>query len=95
MFIKSGMDSDPYEYMGTELIDTQYGVDGMVRSRKERFHAAYVQMMIIGIVLCVVSVLPIFVSMMLFGETEGGKRSERSYLRDAGRLHGGRETCGT
>ena len=73
MFIKSGMDSDPYEYMGTELIDTQYGVDGMVRSRKERFHAAYVQMMIIGIVLCVVSVLPIFVSMMLFGETEGGK----------------------
>lgn len=40
MFIKSGMDSDKFEYMGTELIDTQYGVDGMVRSRKDRFHGA-------------------------------------------------------
>lgn len=71
MFIKSGMDLDRFEYMETELLDTEYGVDGMVKSRKERFHAAYVQMMIIGIVLCVVSVLPIFVTMAVFGETDG------------------------
>ena len=61
-----------YEYMETELIETAYGVDGMVKTRKDRFHDAYVKMMTIGIVLCVVSVLPIFITMMMVGDDKVG-----------------------
>ena len=68
LFIKSGMESDRYEYMEKELLDTEYGVDGMVRSMKERYMGAYTKMLILGIVLCVVSVLPIFFTMMTIGE---------------------------
>ena len=68
MFIKSGMDSDKYEYIEEELLDTEYGVDGMVRTKKERYMGAYTRMMIVGIVLCVVSALPIFIAMMMIGE---------------------------
>ena len=72
LFILSGMSMKKYEYMETELLDTAYGVDGMVRSRQERFHDAYVKMMTIGIVLCVVSVLPIFITMMIVGSDKVG-----------------------
>ena len=72
LFILSYMSMNKYEYMETELIETAYGVDGMVKTRRDRFHDAYVKMMTIGIVLCVVSVLPIFITMMMVGDDKVG-----------------------
>lgn len=75
LFIRSYMAMKPFEYMETEMLDTAYGVDGMARAQKDRFHDSYVKMMIIGIVLCVMSALPIFVTMMLVGDPGTGPKA--------------------
>ena len=72
LFIRSYLVMKPFEYMETELLDTAYGVDGMVRAKKERYHDTYAKLMIIGIVLCVMSALPIFITMMILGDPADG-----------------------
>lgn len=69
-FVISGIRSSRFEYLEKEAIDTLYGVDGMVRERRERFQSAYTVHLTLGIVLCVAAVIPIFISLILFGEAE-------------------------
>ncbi len=85
LFIRSSMLMSGFEYMETELIDTEYGVSGMVKSKKEKFRGAYSSLMIAGIVLCVVSALPIFVTMMVFGNDKAGT-NELYYIYATGVL---------
>ncbi|MBQ4369987.1 MAG: XRE family transcriptional regulator, partial [Oscillospiraceae bacterium] len=47
-----------------------YGVDGMARERREQFRPTFVRQLTIGIVLCVLAVIPIFVSLVIYGEKE-------------------------
>ena len=68
LFVSCGLRASQYEYLEREPIDTLYGVDGMVRERREKFRPAFTRQLTIGIVLCVVAVLPLFLSLFLFGE---------------------------
>lgn len=68
LFVTSGLRSGRFEYLEKEAIDTLYGVDGMVRERRERFRPIFSRQLTIGIVLCVVAVMPLFLSFFLFGE---------------------------
>lgn len=68
LFVTSGLRIQPYEYIEKEPIDTLYGVDGMVRERRQQFHPTYTRQLTLGIVLCVASVLPIFVALILSGD---------------------------
>ena len=68
LVVTSGLRAKQYEYLEKEPIDTLYGVDGMVRERRERFRPAFTSRLTVGIVLCVVAVLPLFVSLVLFSE---------------------------
>ena len=70
LFVISGIRSARFEVLEKEPIDTLYGVDGMVRERRERFQSAFTVQLTLGIVLCVAAVVPIFVSLILFGEAE-------------------------
>ncbi len=70
LFVISGIRSARFEYLEKEAIDTLYGVDGMVRERRERFQSAFTVQLTLGIVLCVAAVIPIFVSLIFFGEAE-------------------------
>lgn len=70
LFVISGIRSSRFEYLEKEAIDTLYGVDGMARERRERFQSAYTVHLTLGIVLCVAAVIPIFISLILFGEAE-------------------------
>ncbi|MDU1022501.1 MAG: helix-turn-helix transcriptional regulator [Peptoniphilus harei] len=64
IFVREGMLLKKYEFIESEAIDTDYGVDGMARDRMEKFHDSFVKKNIIGILLIVASVLPIFVGMI-------------------------------
>ncbi len=66
LFVTCGLRSSRYEYLEKEPIDTLYGVDGMVRDRREKFRPAYSRQLTVGIVLCVVSALPLFFSILFF-----------------------------
>ena len=70
LFVLNSLRSSRYHYMEILSIDTLYGVDGMARERKEQFRPTYTRQLTVGIVLCVLAVIPIFVSLILHGEEE-------------------------
>ena len=70
LFVTSGLRSKPYDYLELLPIDTLYGVDGMARERREQFRPTYTRQLTVGIVLCVLSVIPVFLSLLINGEKE-------------------------
>ena len=61
IFISCGMELSPYEYLEKEVIETEYGVNGMVKGRKEQFKEKYTRYNILGVCLCILAAVPIFV----------------------------------
>ena len=70
IFVSSGFRISRFEYLEKESIDTLYGVTGMVKERREEFRPVFSRQMTMGIVLCVLAVIPIGVSAVLAGENE-------------------------
>lgn len=65
IFVYYGMKMKPYEYMEKEPIETAYGVSGMVAERLNKYSSVHIRYMVSGILLCVLSCLPIFVALMV------------------------------
>ncbi len=61
LFIRSGFYLKDYKYLETEPIETLYGVSGMVREKKNAFSARFTASIAIGVVMCILSVLPLIV----------------------------------
>ena len=59
LFVVQGMKGHVFQWIEQEDLDTAYGVDSMVRSRREAYRPRYVQLLVVGIVLCVLSVVPV------------------------------------
>ncbi len=59
LFIKTGMKSGPYEFLEKEPIETEYGVDGMVKELKKQYAGTYTQKNVLGVCLCILSVVPL------------------------------------
>ncbi len=68
LFVTSVLRARQFEYLEKEPIDTLYGVDGMVRERREKFRPTFTRRLTVGIVLCVVAVMPLFIGLVLYGE---------------------------
>lgn len=64
-FILSGIRLGKFDALTKEPLDTAYGVDGMVRERKEQYAPIHTRRLVLGIVLCVISAAPIFLMMAL------------------------------
>ena len=64
LFVTSGLRSSRFDYLEKEPIDTLYGVDGMVRERREQYRSAYSLQLVIGIILCVLSVIPLGIAVL-------------------------------
>ncbi len=60
LFIQCGMKTSQFEYMENETIETQYGVTGMVKERRENFRDVYMKNIILGVCLCVLAAIPLF-----------------------------------
>ena len=69
IFVLESIRGSRFDYIEKETIETAYGVDGAVRERRERFRGTYAWHMVAGIVLCVVSSVPLFVSMVIAGDS--------------------------
>ena len=59
IFIKAGHALAPFGYLEHEPFETEYGVDGMLRERKEELHERYGSYIVIGVVLCILSAVPV------------------------------------
>ncbi len=64
VFITCGIKEQPYEYIEKEAFDTVYGVAGMVRERKTEFRDTYVRRLTVGICVCILSAVPLLVSVL-------------------------------
>lgn len=62
LFISYSEEAKKYMYLETELIDTAYGVDGIVREKKEVFSRTAKREIAMGIVICILSCIPLIIS---------------------------------
>ena len=65
IFISTGSKVKEYEFLEKEPFETAYGVTGMVRSRLAEYKDEYTRLNIIGTVLCILSVVPLFICVCL------------------------------
>ena len=63
LFITSGAKSRAYEFLEKEPFETEYGVTGMVKERKQSFAPTATRLNVTGTVLCILSVVPLFACM--------------------------------
>lgn len=59
IFITTGMKADPYQFLEKEPIETEYGVDGMVKELKKNYGDTYTRKNVMGAVLCILAVVPL------------------------------------
>ena len=60
LFVYCGLKGKPYEYLESQNIDTEYGVAGMVKERRNAYADTHNRLLILGIMLCVISAIPMF-----------------------------------
>lgn len=69
VFISCGMKSAPFEFLEKEVFETEYGVSGMVKERQRLYRDTHTRRNVLGACLCILSVVPLFISVAL-GENE-------------------------
>ena len=70
LFVLNGMKGNKYEYLEKNTLDTAYGVSGMVRERQQREEADHTRSVAIGVVLCVLAAIPLFVLLLWRGDDD-------------------------
>ncbi len=59
MFIMVFMRGKKFSYLEEVNIETEYGVDGMVKDRRDQYAEKHTRLLVVGIVMCIVSVIPL------------------------------------
>ena len=67
IFLSSSAQVREFAFLEMEPFETEYGVSGMVRQRRQDFQPAANRLNLVGTLLCIVSVLPLFLSLCLSG----------------------------
>ena len=62
LFVSYGIRDASMGHLEKESFETEYGVSGMVRERRERFEPTFIKNIAIGVVLCILSVIPTIVT---------------------------------
>ncbi len=62
IFIMSGRELKDFEFLENEGIDTNYGVSGMAKERREAYSSKHTKNLILGTVIFILSVIPLFLS---------------------------------
>lgn len=65
VFITCGMKSAPFEFLEKEPFETEYGVDGMLRERKQQYAPTFTRYVVLGVMLCILAAVPLFLVAMI------------------------------
>lgn len=65
VFIYSGSRTSSYQYLEKEVFETEYGVTGMVKEKREAFRDTYTRNNMIGASLCVTAVIPLLAGVII------------------------------
>lgn len=72
IFLSCGSGTEEYAFLEKEAFETEYGVSGMVKERKNAWKERYVRLNIAGTVLCILGVVPLFVYAVAEGNDLAG-----------------------
>lgn len=70
IFVSCGSRTGRFEYLEKEIFETEYGVTGMAKARKEQYKNTYDRGNLIGTCLCVISPVFLFLGMAVFSNDE-------------------------
>lgn len=70
IFISCGSKTALYEYLEKEIFETEYGISGMVKERKDQYKNTYTKNIIIGSCMCILSFIPLFVGVIINEESD-------------------------
>ena len=65
IFIFTGKRTDAFQYLEHETFETEYGVCEWVRERMEQFRPVYTRYNAAGVLLCILSVVPLFAGIIV------------------------------
>ena len=68
IFMQCSASVRAYEFLQKQAIETEYGVTGLAKERRDAFAPQYDKANILGTVLCVLSAVPVFAAMMEEGD---------------------------
>ena len=68
IFITSAIKMERYDYLEKDAIETAYGVLGVVRDRKDKYADKHTRELVLGIVLCVLSAVPLMATLLISEE---------------------------
>lgn len=70
IFVTNGIRLEPFDKLRSNSIDTAYGVDGLVREKQEAFRKIRTRGISTGVLLCVVSSIPLLLTSFFSGTEE-------------------------
>ena len=70
IFISVGSKTRRFEYLENEPFEAEYGVSGMVKKRRDQYADTHTRYNIIGTILEILSIAPLFVGVTVFGQDE-------------------------
>lgn len=70
IFITTGQKLKDFEYLEKENIDTEYGVSGMAKERRETYQSKHTTSLILGTVICIISIVPLFLVVAMSGDED-------------------------
>lgn len=70
LFIKCNGEAEKYDFLEKEKIAVTYGVNDMVLNRKKEFTGKFHTGMAVGVMLCILSCVPLLISTTLYDETQ-------------------------
>ena len=68
LFVWCGFKNAPYEFIDSEPFETEYGVHGLVTEKKKNYRGTYAACNIAATCICILSIIPLFLSILLKGE---------------------------
>lgn len=69
IFIYSASLIKKFDYLEKKCLDTEYGVNGMVKDKKNQYQSKHITQLIIGVILCIISVSPAIIADSLTGDS--------------------------
>lgn len=65
VFIMTGSKLKKYEFIESELLDLEYGIAGIVETKKENYAHTHKVSVALGVGLCILSVVPMFIALAI------------------------------
>lgn len=70
IFITTGQKLKDFDYLEKENIDTDYGVSGMAKERREAYQSKHTTSLILGTVICIIAIVPLFLVLAIAGDED-------------------------